>query len=424
METPFPAMPNLLLPHSANPEAPGIPRAGKPPPALPSARNGPPALERDAGLAAEADFLRLAYQRSSQVTVAVQMRQAAAQFAAGSGAAAGAAMEQLQFDFFAESRAEELLLFNRESARIADSLWGARRAAYVGLSQQLAVRFEMSLSISGAALRGFNGAAGLALENNALFDKFLAAGKQLLEAAVEAMNEMLARFDGLAAREGGGEDFVARIRRIFSGMLEDLLAGFGPLQGLSGHSGGIQLEFRFAFSAEWSLQAEVFEADPIVLDLTGTGFNLTSYKDGARFDLLGDGRQVRTGFVTGGDAFLAIDRNGDGIINDGTELFGDQRGAANGFEELRKLDSNGDGVIDSRDRDFDKLLLWVDNGNGITEPGELFTLREAGIAALHLDYKDVNIRAAGGNRLTQLAYFSYEDGRKGRMGDVMLNYTV
>ena len=60
--------------------------------------------------------------------------------------------------------------------------------------------------------------------------------------------------------------------------------------------------------------------------------------------------------MTGGDAFLAIDRNGNGSIDDGTELFGDQNGAAHGFAELAKFDSNHDGVINAQDDDFDKLL--------------------------------------------------------------------
>src|SRR5690606_21416172 len=116
---------------------------------------------------------------------------------------------------------------------------------------------------------------------------------------------------------------------------------------------------------------------------------LTSYRDGARFDILGNGSKQQTAFVTGGDAFLALDRNRDGIINDGTELFGDQRGAANGFEELRKLDTNGDGKISAADKYYDKLLLWIDNGDGVSEPGELKGLRAAGIESLSLHYANV-----------------------------------
>ena len=101
-----------------------------------------------------------------------------------------------------------------------------------------------------------------------------------------------------------------------------------------------------------------------VVDLDGDGIELTSHTNGAQFDILGNGQTQNTAFVTGGDAFLAVDRNGDGMINSGKELFGDQHGAANGFEELRKLDANGDGVINRLDPSFSKLALFRDNGDG------------------------------------------------------------
>jgi hypothetical protein len=105
-------------------------------------------------------------------------------------------------------------------------------------------------------------------------------------------------------------------------------------------------------------------------------------------------------------------------------LFGDQNGAANGFEELRKLDSNGDGVINRTDRDYAQLLLWRDNGDGKSDPGELISLAEAGIEEISLQYRDVNLAAAGGNRLAQLATFRWSDGRLGNTADAILNYTV
>jgi len=170
-------------------------------------------------------------------------------------------------------------------------------------------------------------------------------------------------------------------------------------------------------------QGEVQQGDPLILDLDGDGIELTSYTDGARFDLLGNGQPVRTAFVTGGDAFLALDRDSDGRIAGGGELFGEQRGAANGFEELRKLDSNADGVIDDLDRNFDRLLLWRDDGNGISEDGELITLAQAGIASISLGYQNVDQAALGGNRIAQIAAFHFTDGCLGRAADALLNYT-
>ena len=103
-------------------------------------------------------------------------------------------------------------------------------------------------------------------------------------------------------------------------------------------------------------------------------------------------------------------------------MFGDQNGAANGFEELRRLDTNGDGRINQLDANFNKLLLWRDNGNGITEPGELISLADAGIVEISLGYRNVNQSAAGGNRITQVATFVRADGSRGTAADALLNY--
>jgi len=160
------------------------------------------------------------------------------------------------------------------------------------------------------------------------------------------------------------------------------------------------------------------------LDLDGDGFEFTDVAGGASFDLLATGRAQRTAFVTGGDAFLAIDRNANGRIDDGAELFGDQRGVANGFEELRKLDSNRDGVIDAADERFDDLRLFRDNGDGRTDPGELARLADYGVSAIDLNYVNREEAASGGNRLAQIASFRFADGRIGRAADALLNLIV
>ncbi|MCC6155904.1 MAG: hypothetical protein IT367_19210, partial [Candidatus Hydrogenedentes bacterium] len=87
-------------------------------------------------------------------------------------------------------------------------------------------------------------------------------------------------------------------------------------------------------------------------------------------------------------------------------------------------DSNGDSVIDSNDKDFSKLLVFRDNGNGKTEHGELQTLAEAGINEIDLRYANVNERASGGNKIAQRAVFTYTDGRRGHAADALLNFTA
>jgi hypothetical protein len=120
----------------------------------------------------------------------------------------------------------------------------------------------------------------------------------------------------------------------------------------------------------------------MVLDPDGEGFWFTSPQDGVDFDLGGLGFTQKVSWTDGRyhNAFLVWDRNGDGIINSGKELFGsasEQQASndRNAFESLRKLDSNGDNVLDARDPGWSKLRLWTDaNHDGISQKNELTIL--------------------------------------------------
>ncbi len=154
--------------------------------------------------------------------------------------------------------------------------------------------------------------------------------------------------------------------------------------------------------------------DPLVLDLDGDGVELTTARGGRRFDIDGDGRDEQTAFVTGGDAFLALDRDGDGRITSGNELFGDNRGAADGFADLRRLDGNADGVIDARDERFGDLRLY--------DGARTRTLAEGGVDAIGLDATYAHRERADGNAEVAEATFRRSDGTLGRVADVLLAY--
>lgn len=128
-------------------------------------------------------------------------------------------------------------------------------------------------------------------------------------------------------------------------------------------------------------------ASPIAIDLNGDGIKtIGSFTSVVDFDITGDGAKERTGWLSGEDGFVAMDRNGNGRVDDATELFGgSERGA--GYAELAELDDNNDGVIDAADAAYAALKLWQDaNVNGVTDSGELRSLAEASVTVLNLSY--------------------------------------
>ncbi|MCV6624820.1 MAG: Ig-like domain-containing protein, partial [Cellvibrionaceae bacterium] len=135
---------------------------------------------------------------------------------------------------------------------------------------------------------------------------------------------------------------------------------------------------------------------PLVLDLDGDGVETLGSEDAIIFDINADGYVDKTGWVAADDGLLVRDINGDGVINDGSELFGaattmaDGSKAEQGFAALADLDSNGDGVFDSRDQAYGELQVWRDiNADGISQASELMGLMEAGVASIDLNAREV-----------------------------------
>ncbi|WP_339379875.1 calcium-binding protein, partial [Azoarcus taiwanensis] len=164
---------------------------------------------------------------------------------------------------------------------------------------------------------------------------------------------------------------------------------------------------------------------PIILDLDGTGINTVGLSAGVHFDHAADGFSERTGWVGSGDGLLVWDRNGNGVIDSGRELFGSETvlanglRAVNGFAALAELDVNGDGVIDANDPVFAELRVWVDADlNGRTGEGELLTLEEAGVRAINVAYVNSSYVDANGNEHRQVGSFVTTDGETRTATDV------
>jgi hypothetical protein len=136
---------------------------------------------------------------------------------------------------------------------------------------------------------------------------------------------------------------------------------------------------------------------PIVIDLASNGIRLGEEGVGVRFDVNADGIRDHVQWVRpGGDeAFLALDRSGNGLVDDGAELFGvgtpmllEGRKAPNGFVGLaqydqRQLGGNDDGLITEADAIWPQLRVWLDkDANGVATADEMRTLRSQGITAL------------------------------------------
>ena len=169
--------------------------------------------------------------------------------------------------------------------------------------------------------------------------------------------------------------------------------------------------------------------DPLVLDLDSDGIEAIGINPAAPilFDMDGDGTKTATGWIKADDGIVVLDRNGNGLIDSGRELFGDStvltRGpragqtAANGYEALADLDINGDGVIDDQDIANVDLNIWRDsNQDGVSQADELQTLADAGIASISAVGQASNVNLGNGNTQPFSGSFTRTNGSTGAGG--------
>ena len=182
---------------------------------------------------------------------------------------------------------------------------------------------------------------------------------------------------------------------------------------------------------------------PLVLDLDGDGIELTDLaQDFVYFDIDNDGIRERTAWVKPDDGLLALDRNGDGLINNANELFGygETYSAAllgsklsgplgldirydSGFDKLALLDDNGDGIIDASDAAYGDLRVWRDlDMDGVSDEGELFTLAESGVTSIDLASTSGSITIEG-NYATDFSTYTNADGQQQSIADVWFKFS-
>ena len=170
--------------------------------------------------------------------------------------------------------------------------------------------------------------------------------------------------------------------------------------------------------------------DPLVFDLGGDGITTVSLEESnAFFDLDNNGFAEKTSWVGAKEGLLAYDKNGDGIINGGNELFGDRTLmkdgktlASSGFTALAEYDNNKDGKIDSNDAIYTLLRIWQDSdGDGIASASELKQLVDLGIVSIGLSYNNTGVTDGANNIQVRTGTFTLADGSSRTLGEYLLN---
>jgi Ca2+-binding RTX toxin-like protein len=172
---------------------------------------------------------------------------------------------------------------------------------------------------------------------------------------------------------------------------------------------------------------QVLRVDPLIIDLNRDG-KVSTTQEKVYFDLDANGIAERVSWAVPGDGFLVLDRDGDGKITSGLELFGDNtvmsngKVAVSGFEALADLDSNGDGIIDALDAVYAQLRVWADkDGDGVFGNGEFYTLEELGIEFIDLRYTEENTTDENGNQIVRTGKVVWKGGDTSPISEFLLD---
>jgi len=201
-------------------------------------------------------------------------------------------------------------------------------------------------------------------------------------------------------------------------------AASGSVQTADGRSIEFNLELSMSRSyyEESNVSIRIGDAarqvDPLVLNFAGNAAQLTDQR--FAFDLNSDGSKEQINFVAPGSGFLVFDRNRDGVINNGKEMFGPSSG--NGFGELAELDDDKNGWIDENDAAFSQLQVWTRNGDA---KEQLVSLSAAGVGAIALSHVSTpfSLKTDANQMLGQIrssGIFLQEDGSTGTIQQIDL----
>ena len=167
---------------------------------------------------------------------------------------------------------------------------------------------------------------------------------------------------------------------------------------------------------ELAAQTDPIYRDPLLIDLNGDGITTTDVNNGIYFDHDVNGFAEKSAWVSNEDGILAFDVNNNGVIDNGSEIFGDAflkpdgSSAQSGFDALSSLDSNNDNIIDANDSQFNNIKI-------LKADGSLISLAEAGIVSISLNAQASNTVDENGNTQLNVSSFTKADGSTGSIAD-------